>query len=169
MASKRALVRALGLGAVAGMRSLAAPAILSRQAARGQAAGGAWSNGLDFDRTNFGWMGRPMYSTLLGLLAAGEGVGDKAPRVGRRTKPLSLLVRAGSGALVGGAIFAGEEEPPLLGAIFGAGAAVTMTFLAYAIRKKIAQSGRINDRALGLGEDLLVTALGAGLLRKGGR
>ncbi len=165
MASKRALVRALGLGAVAGMRSLAAPAILSRQASRG----GTWSNGLDFDRTGFQWMGRPLYSTLLGLLAAGEGVGDKTPGVGKRTKPLSLLVRAASGALVGGAIFAGEDEPPALGAIFGAGAAITMTFVAYFVRKKIAEGGRVNDRVLGLGEDLLVTALGAGLLRKSAR
>lgn len=169
MASKRALVRALGLGALAGMRSLAAPAILSRQAARGSAAGGAWSNGLDLDRTGFGWLGRPFYATILGLLAAGEGAGDKVPGIGKRTRPFSLALRAASGALVGGAIFAGEEEPPVLGAIFGAGAAITMTFLAYWIRKRIAQSGRVNDKALGLGEDLIVAALGAGLLRKSAR
>ena len=169
MASKRALARALGLGAVAGMRSLAAPAILSRQAARAGAPGGAWSNGLDFDRTGFQWLGRPFYATVLSLLAAGEASGDKVKGAPKRTRALSLAVRAASGALVGGAIFAGEDEPPALGALFGAGAAISMTFLAYAIRKRIAQSGRVNDKALGLGEDLLVAALGAGLLRKSAR
>ncbi len=165
MASKRALARALGLGAIAGMRSLAAPAILSRQAARG----GTWGNGLDFDRTGFQWLGRPFYSIVLGLLAAGEASGDKIKGVPARTHPISLAVRAAAGALVGGAIFAGEDEPPALGAIFGAGAAITMTFLAYFLRQKIAESGRLNDRALGLGEDLLVAALGACLLRKSSR
>jgi uncharacterized membrane protein len=147
------------------MRSLAAPAILSRQASRG----GGWGNGLDFDRTGFQWMGRPLYSTILGLLAASEGVGNKVPGAPARTKPLSLLVRAGSGALVGGAIYAGEEEPPVLGAVIGACAAVSMAFIAYAVRKKIAQDERISDKAVGVGEDLLVAALGAGLLRKSAR
>lgn len=169
MASKRALVRALGLGALAGMRSLAAPAILSRQASRAHAPGAAWSNGLDFDRTGFQWLGRPFYSVVLGLLATGEASGGKVKGAPRRASPISLLVRATSGALVGGAIFAGEEEPPALGAIFGAGAAITMTFVAYIIRKKIAQDGRVSDKALGLGEDILVAALGAGLLRKSAR
>jgi len=145
MASKRALARALGLGAIAGMRSLAAPAILSRQAARG----GTWGNGLDFDRTGFQWLGRPFYSIVLGLLAAGEASGDKIKGVPARTHPISLAVRAAAGALVG--------------------AAITMTFLAYFLRQKIAESGRLNDRALGLGEDLLVAALGACLLRKSSR
>jgi hypothetical protein len=44
-----------------------------------------------------------------------------------------------------------------------------MTFTAYLIRKKIAQSGRVSDKALGVAEDALVGIISSGLLRPRGR
>jgi uncharacterized membrane protein len=159
---KRALARALGLGAVAGMRSLAAPAILSRQAS----SGGTWANGLDLNRTPFDWMGKRFYSILLGILAAGELGGGKSNSAPPQTRPLSLALRAGSGALAGAAVFAGEDEPPLTGALLGAGAALIFTFAFHWARQKLAQNSRFSPRAMGLGEDLLVGLLGSGLLKR---
>ena len=147
---------------MAGMRSLAAPALLSRQAS----SGGTWSNGLDFNRTPFDWMGKKFYSLVLGALAATELGGDKINSASPRTRPLSLVMRAGSGALVGAAVFSGEDEEPLKGAAIGAAAALVFTFVSYYARKKLTENSRFSNKAMGLGEDGLVGLLGSGLLKK---
>ena len=161
MNEKRALTRAIGLGALAGMRSIAAPALLSRYAARDN----AWPNGLDMAQTPFAVLGSSVAPPVLGVLAAGEMSGDKMPAAPDRTSPLALAARAGSGAIVGGAIFAAEDEKPLKGALIGAGVAVAAAFVSLAIRKGLNDKAHIPDKFLGIGEDLLVGVVGAILLK----
>ena len=158
---KRALMRAIGLGAIAGMRSIAAPALLSRYASRDN----AWPNGLDMAQTPFSVLSSSVAPTVLGVFAAGEMSGDKMPAAPDRTSPLALAARAGSGALVGGAIYAAENEKPLQGALIGAGVAVVAAFLSLAIRKALNDRAHIPDKFIGLAEDLLVGVAGATLLK----
>jgi uncharacterized membrane protein len=85
--------RAVGLGAIAGMRSMAAPAALSRAAERGDVG--------SLEGTLFAALGSPGVSTVLRLFEIGEMFVDKLPVVvPSRTSPPPLSGRAASGALV---------------------------------------------------------------------
>jgi uncharacterized membrane protein len=73
------VARALGLGAISGLRSLSGPAFVSRAASRGD---------LDLDRTVFAFLGSPRVSKTLVLMELGELVGDKLPVTPSRTSHL---------------------------------------------------------------------------------
>src|SRR5690606_10363679 len=89
--------KAAGLGALAGVRSVGAPAVVANTRAR-RDQGLITAPSLP-----------PAWRGLLSLLAAGELVGDKLPFTPARTKPVSLLARVGSGALLG-SLFARKGE-----------------------------------------------------------
>ena len=99
---KNPTARTLGLGAVAGIRSMTAPALLSRSASRGALAGIAG--------TPFAPLASPRTARILALLAVGEAVGDKLWAAPDRVSVPGLLGRILSGALVGAALFASEGQ-----------------------------------------------------------
>jgi uncharacterized membrane protein len=146
-------LKALGLGAVAGMRSLSAPAILS--------------NELSSTPTDV-LQGSPLrhlqssaVSTGLNLLAASEMVADKVPGVPDRTDLASLLMRTASGALVGAAVFTAGQDSPIKGAILGGLAALAATYGFFYLRTSLGKNTEVSDVALGLVEDAIM--LGSGL------
>src|SRR5690349_1171135 len=77
--------RALGLGAIAGLRSLTAPALFSYVAAR--------DHEQSLDATPFGKLSSPPVAGTLCALALGEIVVDKLPQAPNRTVPASLIWR----------------------------------------------------------------------------
>jgi uncharacterized membrane protein len=138
-------------GAVAGMRTFAAPAFLSiawagrRRALAPVAAERALS-------------GRAA-PWILGALAAFELAADQWPGLQARIAPPSLLGRMLSGALVGSAL-AGDRARRSDVATAAASAAVS-AFVSYWLRR--AANRRLPNSVTGLLEDALVLSAGAAL------
>lgn len=151
----RAWKRAIGLGTVAGLRSLSAPALLSAAASK---------DNFNLEGTPFSWMELPQAALGLRALAVGEMIADKTPKIPARTSPIALIGRAGTGALVGAAVFAADEQPIPLGAVVGAVAAVVATFAAYKLRTQATDKWHVPNLVAGLIEDSIVAAGGRTLL-----
>lgn len=148
------LGRTLGLGAVAGVRSMSAPAHLSRAASRGRFG--------VIEDTPFAFLASPRAARILTLLAVGEAIGDKFPGAPDRISIPGLAGRVASGTLVGAAMFAAAERRAAVGAAFGLLAALASAYPSYYLRVKTQEKLGAPNWALGLLEDTL--AEGAGLL-----
>lgn len=148
--------RALGLGAISGLRSMSGPAFVSRAAARGL---------LPLEGTRFSFLGSARASKILAVLAAGELVGDKLPATPSRTALPPLLGRAASGALVGAALFASEGRSATVGGLLGAGAAVAGAFAGERLRALAGRASGLPDPVVALAEDGVVLLAGSRLLR----
>ncbi|OWP61875.1 hypothetical protein CDA63_17195 [Hymenobacter amundsenii] len=148
----------VGLGALAGFRSMTAPALLSSNlhTYHPQALAGS---PLRYMQKNWvGWGFR--------LLSVGETIGDKLSGTPDRIAAAGLLGRAASGALVGATIFRVSHDKPLNGAVLGGLAAVAATYLSYFLRKRATLESGLPGGIVGGLEDLV--ALGFGLaLTKG--
>jgi uncharacterized membrane protein len=141
------------IGAVAGMRSMTAPAIVSRL------AGAA---GIEVDKSGVDFLHSPVIPRVMSILAVGELIADKLPFTPSRIAPFPLVGRAISGAVSGAALCSSRKRSPLLGAIFGAAGAVAGSYAAYALRKRIVNNLHIPDTIVAVAEDAL--AIGAGTL-----
>lgn len=153
----RVAARALGLGAVAGLRTMAAPAALSRAVERGDIGG--------LDGTPFAALGSPRISTTMRLLEIGELVGDKLPVAPSRTSPLPLLGRAAIGAFVSAALFASSGQRTATGGALGAVSAMASAYAAERLRMQITRRLGVPNVAVGLLEDGIVLFGGPRLLR----
>ena len=150
--------RALGLGAVSGLRSSAGPALLSRAAARGELDGlaGTW----------FEFLMRKRVATVLTLMALAEMAADKSGLAPDRIAWGPLAGRSASGAFVGAAIFAASGDPWAAGAALGALAAVAGSYAGYSFRVVPHRRFGIPDLILGLVEDAIAATVGTAVLRR---
>lgn len=149
---------ALGLAAIAGLRSMAAPALLSRAVRRGDVGG--------LQDTPFAALGYPKVSTALQLMMIGEMVADKTPFVPSRTSVPALLGRGLSGALVGAALFVSIGRRGTSGAALGALCAVAAAYTGEQLRAKGAEKLGLPDLLLAFVEDGIVLFGGTRLLHK---
>jgi uncharacterized membrane protein len=149
------LLTAAALGAVAGLRSMAAPALLSHELSRGGHVGGG--GGLEHLLTS------ETTSTLLTLLAGGEMLADKMPFIPDRTSGLPLTGRAVIGSLTAAVYAAHRRHPVFVAAVVGAAAAVASTYAGYHLRRIAAERFEVPDRILGMIEDALVVAATKGI------
>jgi uncharacterized membrane protein len=149
-----ATLKTLGLAAVAGLRSMAAPALLAQAVRCG-----------DLDAPGFPALGYKDVSALLSLLSFGEMVADKTLLVPARTSAPALLGRLLSGAVTGSILFADEGRRSNSGAILGALSAFAAAYAGERLRTVGAQRG-IPDPILGILEDRFVLTLGTRLLRR---
>jgi uncharacterized membrane protein len=111
------------------------------------------------------WPRRTGGQVLLGLLAAGELLGDKHPSAPDRTQPGALTARAVTGALSGAALAVRGQRRA--GAGLGATAALLSASLT--LRGRQAVSRRLGRTSAALLEDALVlglTATAIGLARR---
>ena len=143
--------RALGLGAISGLRSLSGPAFVCRAASRDR---------LDLDGTVFASLGSPRISKVLILMELGELVGDKLPVTPSRTSPLPLLGRAASGALVGAVVSVSEGRRATIGAALGSTAAVVAAFAGERLRALAVEKTGLPDPVVALAEDATVLLVG---------
>ena len=157
MGDKATVWRALGLGAIAGMRSMAAPAILSRSVVEGR--------GASLENTPYAALGSPRVSRALRVLEIGELIVDKLPVLPDRTSLPPLLGRVASGALVGAALLASGGRWPVMGGALGAVSAMTAAYAAERVRKQITQRLGLPNVVAGLLEDGIVLFGGPHLLR----
>jgi uncharacterized membrane protein len=154
----RASRKALGLGAISGLRSLSGPALLSRAATNGN---------FSLDRTALSFLGAPRVSKTLLVLALGELVVDKLPATPSRTALPPLLGRAASGALVGAALFASDGRRAAAGAALGSSAAVAAAFAGERLRVFVGEKTGLPDPVVALAGDVIVLLGGLRLLKDG--
>jgi uncharacterized membrane protein len=148
--------RALGLGAISGLRSLSGPAFVSRAASRGH---------LDLDGTVFAFFGSQRIFKAIVLMELGELVGDKLPATPSRTSLPPLLGRAASGALVGAAVFVSEGRRAMTGAALGSTAAIAGAFAGERLRALAVEKTGLPDPVVALAEDATVLLVGLRSLR----
>ncbi len=147
----------VGFAAIAGMRSMSAPALLSHYLTRNP----SWF----LLSSPLRALQKPLVARGFKLAAAGEMVMDKLPCTPDRIAPRVLLGRLLSGALVGAAVYKSREGSGATGAVVGGLGAVVATFISYALRMGISQQAGWPVAAVGVGEDALVLGAGAALLR----
>lgn len=147
-------VKAAQIGIVAGMRSMLAPALVSRHYNRQPTTFLLESplKVVTYARTADGCT----------LLAAGELIADKLPGTADRTGFPQLLGRLGSGAVTGAAIAQAEGQTARIGAVLGGLGALLGTYAFFRLRHWLTAEGGLPDAVVALAEDAL--AVGAGLL-----
>jgi len=148
--------KALGLGAISGLRSTSGPAFVSRSASRGD---------LDLSSTRLAFLGSPRLSKALLVMGLGEFGGDKLPTTQSRTALPPLLGRAASGGLVGAALFVSEGRRAVAGAALGSSAAVAAAFAGERLRALLVEKTNLPDPAVALAEDAIVLLVGSRSLR----
>jgi uncharacterized membrane protein len=144
------LALAFGIGVVAGLRSLTAPAA---------AAWAAHLGWLSLQGSSVAFMGSTAAVAIFSLLAIGELIADKVPGVPRRTAIAPLLARICTGAL-GGACLAAASNRALLPACLPAGVGgVVGAFAGYEIRRRLVSHLRVKDFIVAICEDLVAIGL----------
>ncbi len=149
------ILRASLIGAVAGLRTVTAPAAISWA---------AWSGTLPLRGTRLFFLGKTVSPFVFTALAIGELVTDKRPNTPSRLVPYQLGARLVSGALCGAAIGAARGKP-VRGLVAGATGAAAGALAGSALRST-------SSRAIGsdwpgaLLEDAIATA-GAVLIARG--
>lgn len=124
-------LRTLGFSALAGMRSMSPPALLSLYLARNPPSAKHA-------------LARRMASTTATRtfvsLALGEIAADKFPQAPNRTFFPALIGRAITGGGASGLLWSLHKWPAWLGAAVGAGAAVGNTYLTFYLRRWLGQT-----------------------------
>ena len=142
---------ALLIGIVAGLRAMAAPALVSWAAHLG------W---LDLNGTWLAFFGNVWTRWILTLFALAELVTDQLPATPSRTVPAQFGARIVTGALSGAAVGAGNGAP-IGGLLAGVAGAIIGTLGGRALRARLATAFG-SDRPAALIED--VVAIGGALL-----
>jgi uncharacterized membrane protein len=141
---------AVGIGIVAGLRSLTAPAAVSWAAHLG------W---LDLEGTALAFMGSTAAVAIFSLLAIVEYAGDLHPATPRRTTPGPLIARIVMGALSGACLCVSASRSVALGVALGGLGAVAGAFAGYEARTRLVAALGVKDRVVALLEDLVTIAL----------
>jgi uncharacterized membrane protein len=150
-------ILAAGIGAIAGLRSMSAPALTSHFLANNPGGGsGPVTRLLSLSST----------SAISRIMAVGEMIADKTPLVPSRTIPVSLAGRALMGGLCGAAIAERRGGSSLACGIIGASAAVGSAYAAFHLRQFLHDRFRIPQPILGLMEDGLIASAGTRLARQ---
>jgi uncharacterized membrane protein len=144
------IVFVIGIGIVAGLRSLLAPAVV------------AWA--AHFDLLNLqgsllAFMGSRAAVAIFSIFAIGELVADKLPKTPKRTAFAPLLARIVMGALSGACVFAAVGKSLLAGSLLGGTGGVIGAFTGYEIRRRFVNNLHIKDLFVAICEDLVAIAL----------
>jgi uncharacterized membrane protein len=143
-------VFAFGIGIVAGLRAMTAPAMVSWAAYFG------W---LNLHGSPMAFMGSIVAVAIFSLLALGELIGDLLPQTPRRTAPAPLVARILMGSLCGACLCTSANQSLLIGAILGGTGGVMGAFTGYEIRRRLVSSLKIKDLFIALPEDVLAIGL----------
>jgi uncharacterized membrane protein len=143
---------AFGIGIVAGLRSLTAPAVVSWA---------AHFHRLDLRDSRLAPLGSSIAVYTISALGLGELIADKRPFVPNRTSPLPMFFRILSGAICGAALCISANRLLWEGTLLGGLGAANGAFGGFHVRRLLVKYLKINDTAIALAEDAL--AIGAGL------
>jgi uncharacterized membrane protein len=141
---------AIGIGIVAGLRSLLAPAVV------------AWAAHFDLlilHASPLAFMGSRAAVAIFSTFAIGELIADKLPTTPKRTAFAPLLARILLGGLGGASFSAAAGKSLFVGALLGGIGGVIGAFVGYEIRRRIVNNLHIKDIFVAICEDLVAIAL----------
>jgi uncharacterized membrane protein len=141
-------VLALGIGIVAGLRSLTAPAVV---------AWGAHLGWVNLHGSPLAFMGSTTAVAIFSLLAMGELVADKLPMIPKRTAPAPLLARVITGGLCGACFCTAAGKPLLAGVLLGGIGGIVGAFLGYSVRSRL--DLHVKDLIVAFCEDMIAIGL----------
>lgn len=142
---------ALGIGIVAGLRSLTAPAVIAWAAHIG------WIN---LHNSPLAFMGSVWAVASFTVLALVEFVADQLPSTPARTAAVGLSARIVTGALTGACLAVAGVATLWLGALAGAVGGIAGAFGGYRSRVGLVRALRVPDFAIAIPEDLIAIGLG---------
>jgi uncharacterized membrane protein len=145
-----ALILALIIGFVAGLRSMTAPAAVSWAACFG------W---LTLRGTPLQFMGSGVTVAIFTLAALAEYVADKLPRTPNRISTGPLIGRIVLGGLSGAALAVALGDSLLAGALLGGLGAVLGAYAGYHARRRLVARLRSKDAVIAVTEDLVAILL----------
>jgi uncharacterized membrane protein len=148
---------AIGIGIVAGMRSLLAPAVV------------AWTAHFDLLNLNgspLAFMGSRIAVAIFTIFAVGELVADKLPKTPKRTAFAPLSARIVLGGLSGACLFATTGKSLLAGGVLGGIGGLIGAFAGYEIRRRIVSNLHIKDLFVAICEDVVAIALACFLVSR---
>jgi len=147
----------LGIGIVAGLRAMTAPAVV---------AWAAYLGWIHLAGTPLAFMGSIWAVGILTLGALAEFVTDQLPTTPSRTVPIQLGTRVVMGLLTGACLALAGGASLWLGAIVAAIGAVLGTYGGYNARVGLVRSLKVKDIAIAVPEDLLAVGLGLFLVSR---
>jgi len=150
------LAGAAAIGAVAGLRSMLAPALLSQAAHTGS---------IDLEGGPFAFLNQQRSADIATGAAVLELIADKLSFTPARTTPVPLIVRAISGGAAGAALCSARKQDWRKGACIGAVAAIAGSFAGYWIRRSLTRNAGAPDLVVALAEDAIAVACGVFTLR----
>ena len=134
------------MGAIAGMRSMSPPKVVSQFSEAGL---------IPHEGSPLALLNHPGVSKMLSVLSTGEKVAGKV-----LTKAGPLTARGVAGGISGAAIFARTKRSWWTGALIGAGSAIGAGFAAYKLREWVAKEYRVPDTVVGIIEEAVVAGAG---------
>jgi uncharacterized membrane protein len=143
-------VFAIGIGIVAGLRSLLAPAVV---------AWAAHFDLLNLNGTPLAFMGSRTAVVIFVIFAIGELVADKLPKTPKRTAFAPLVARILLGGFSGACLFAATGKSLFAGALLGGIGGVAGAFAGYEIRRRIVNNLHVKDFFVAICEDVVAIAL----------
>jgi uncharacterized membrane protein len=147
------LIAAIGIGAIAGLRSMTAPAVVTWAANQG------W---IQSPTRRLAFLQNRTTVSIISVLAVGELVLDKLPSTPNRTEPFGLAIRFLTGGLSAGAVCAPKKKLVAAGAVVGGLAAIAGAFIGYETRRRLREKLHLSDMPIAIAEDAL--AVGGGIL-----
>ncbi|MGH9609832.1 MAG: DUF4126 family protein [Bryobacteraceae bacterium] len=147
---------AAALGVVAGLRTMAAPPVVTR----------LLREGAPVREDEFGLLSRPIAEYAALALAAAEAEADKLPFMPKRTEEESLAARAISGATSGAAICSAKKRQPVIGALLGALSAAAAGYLLSFLRCRSADDVEPPIPLAAIVEDALAAGVGILVISK---
>ena len=141
---------AVGIGIVAGLRAMTAPAMVSWAAHLG------WR---ELHGTPLAFMGSAVAVGIFSVAALGEYVNDKLPKTPARTAPPQFIARIVLGGFSGACLCVSAGQSWLVGAMLGAIGAVIGTLGGYQVRSRLVKALQVKDIVVALPEDLVAIGL----------
>jgi uncharacterized membrane protein len=152
-----ALLLAFGIGIVAGLRCMTAPAVVAWAAHLG------WIN---LSGTYLGFMGSAWTVGFFTVGALAELIVDQLPSTAARTTAVPLAARIVLGSLTGACLGIAAGASLWLAALIGVAGAIAGAFGGYQVRVRLVRVLHVPDIAIAIPEDLVAIGLGLFLVSR---
>ena len=146
MNSNLVLLLALGIGIIAGLRALTAPATVSWA---------AYLHWIQLSGSHLSFMSSVITVVIFTLAAIAEIVNDKLPKTPPRTALPSLVIRMVLGAFAAATLTVGVGGSIEMGALLGLIGAVIGTYAGYYVRTGVVKALHSPDWPIALVEDAI--------------
>jgi uncharacterized membrane protein len=153
------LICSLGIGVVAGLRSMTAPAIVSW---------GGFVGWLSVYAGAFWWVASVPVVVLLTAWAIFELVIDKTAKIGNRTGLVGLIFRIVTSTFSGAVVSSSAGTGLAFGMISGLSGGMIGAFGGYHLRRACVRETTLSDRSVGIAEDIIAIGLGVVCVYFGG-